>query len=233
MIRTAAILPALMLAFSLGALEKKPPEKIDLDQLTEETLLDASRSKDHIAFVWYIPTEYWNAVISQNHEMGQIERVRAKLTMNTLTVIAVVQGDVPPAGAVHYYEKLFLQDSLKFTRIDEQGKTYEYIPYKTYSGEVKSLLESIVPAIGASVGTLGDNLQFFVFNDQAASGERILDPCKPGALEIELTRKNGRTFKAKLEFPLNSLYVPRQCPNGKPAHVSWKYCPWTGKKLPE
>ena len=233
MIRTAAILPALMLAFSLGALEKKPPEKIDLDQLTEETLLDASRSKDHIAFVWYIPTEYWNAVISQNHEMGQLEKVRAKLTMNTLTVIAVVQGDIPPTGSVHYYEKLFLQDSLKFTRIDEQGKTHEYIPYKTYSGEVKSLLESIVPAIGASVGTLGDNLQFFVFNDQEANGERILDPGKPGALEIELTRKNGRKFKAKLEFPLNSLYVPRQCPNGKPAHVSWKYCPWTGKKLPE
>jgi len=233
MIRTAAILPALMLVFSLGALEKRPPEKIDLDQLTEETLLDASRSKDHIAFVWYIPTEYWNAVISQSHEMGQLEKVRAKLTMNTLTVIAVVQGDIPPTGPVHYYEKLFLQDKLKFTRIDEQGKTHEYIPYKTYSGEVKSLLESIVPAIGASVGTLGDNLQFFVFNDQAANGERILDPYKPGALEIELVRKNNRKFKVKLEFPLNSLYVPRHCPNGKPAHVSWKYCPWTGKKLPE
>lgn len=233
MIRTAAILPALMLAFSLGALEKKAPEKIDLDQLTEETLLDASRSKDHIAFVWYIPTEYWNAVISQNHEMGQLEKVRAKLTMNTLTVIAVVQGDIPPTGPVHYYEKLFLQDNLKFTRIDEQGKTHEYVPYKAYSGEVKSLLESIVPAIGASVGTLGDNLQFFVFNDQGDNGERILDPYKPGALEVELTRKNSRKFKVKLEFPLNSLYVPRSCPNGKPAHVSWKFCPWTGKKLPE
>ena len=233
MMRTVAILPAVMLAFSLGALEKKSPEKIDLEQLTEETLLDASRNKDHIAFVWYIPSEYWNAVISQNHEMGQLEKVRAKLTMNTLTVIAVVQGDVPPAGPVHYYEKAFLQDNLTFTRIDALGKKHDLVPYKTYSGEVKSLLESITPAIGASVGTLGDNLQFFVFNDQAANGERILDPYAPGALEVELKRKNGRTFTTRLEFPLDALYLPRFCPNGKPAHVSWKYCPWTGRKLPE
>jgi hypothetical protein len=36
---------------------------------------------------------------------------------------------------------------------------------------------------------------------------------------------------AELELPLDSLFVPRLCPNGKPAHVSWDYCPWSGKKL--
>lgn len=88
----------MILALPLGALEKKPVEKIDLDQLIEETLLDVSRSKDHIAFVWYIPNEYWNAVISQNPEMNQIEKVQARLTMNTLSVVAVIQGDVSPVG---------------------------------------------------------------------------------------------------------------------------------------
>jgi hypothetical protein len=34
-----------------------------------------------------------------------------------------------------------------------------------------------------------------------------------------------------LETPLNSLFVPRTCPNGKPAHVSWKFCPWGGERL--
>lgn len=89
----------MILALPLGALEKKPVEKIDLDQLIEETLLDVSRSKDHIAFVWYIPNEYWNAVISQNPEMNQIEKVQAGLTMNTLSVVAVIQGDVSPGRA--------------------------------------------------------------------------------------------------------------------------------------
>lgn len=152
----------MILALPLGALEKKPVEKIDLDQLIEETLLDVSRSKDHIAFVWYIPNEYWNAVISQNPEMNQIEKVQARLTMNTLSVVAVIQGDVSPVGPVRYYERVYLQETAKFHRVDAEGKKHELFPYKTIAGDVKNLLDSIAPALGASVGALGDNLQFFV-----------------------------------------------------------------------
>ena len=223
----------MILALPLGALEKKPVEKIDLDQLIEETLLDVSRSKDHIAFVWYIPNEYWNAVISQNPEMNQIEKVQARLTMNTLSVVAVIQGDVSPVGPVRYYERVYLQETAKFHRVDAEGKKHELFPYKTIAGDVKNLLDSIAPALGASVGALGDNLQFFVFNDLADDGKRSLDPYQPGGLQVDLKRKNNQPLQAKIEFPLNSLYVPRRCPNGKPAHVSWKFCPWTGAKLPE
>ena len=66
----------------------------------------------------------------------------------------------------------------------------------------------------------------------ADDGKRILDPYQPGGLQVDLKRKNNQPLQAKIEFPLNSLYVPRRCPNGKPAHVSWKFCPWTGAKLP-
>lgn len=229
---TTALLVTIFV-FSLGALEKRPPEKINPDQLTEETLLDASRSKDHIAFVWYIPAEYWKAVISQNHEMSQLEKVRAGLVMSTLTVVAVVQGDLLRSGSVLYYDQPFLQENVKFTRIDAKEERHDLIPYKTYSGEVKKLLEAIAPALGASVGPLGDNLQFFVFNDQSDDGSRVLDPYLPGALEVELKRKSGQTLRVRQELPLDALFVPRLCPNGKPAHVSWKFCPWTGKQLPE
>ncbi len=218
---------------SLAALEKKPLEKINLEELTEETLLDASRSKDHIAFVWYIPTEYWSAVISQNQEMGQQEKKRAMLTMQTLTTIAVVQGDVSPAGPITYYEGVFLRENLRFLRVDAEGKEHELQLLKTPSGEVKQLLEAIAPALNASIGTLGNHLQFFVFNDLEVTGNRTLDPYLSGKLIVELKRKNGRGLEVELNFPLNSLYIPRPCPNGKPAHVSWKFCPWTGTKLPE
>ena len=50
---------------------------------------------------------------------------------------------------------------------DAEGKKHELFPYKTIAGDVKNLLDSIAPALGASVGALGDNLQFFVFNDLA------------------------------------------------------------------
>ena len=67
--RYIAVLSAMILALPLGALEKKPVEKIDLDQLIEETLLDVSRSKDHIAFVWYIPNASGCALMARNRTL--------------------------------------------------------------------------------------------------------------------------------------------------------------------
>ncbi|MBS1371730.1 MAG: hypothetical protein HPZ91_17430 [Lentisphaeria bacterium] len=222
----AMILPA-------AAIERKPADKINPDELVEETLLDVSGGKDHIAFVWYIPSEYWTAVINRNNDMAPPEKARAQRTMKGLTVVAVVQGDFPQVGPIRYYDRNYLQNSLTFFRVDASGKLHHVLPYRTVSGQVKTLIESIAPTLGSAIGSLGDNLQFFVFNDQTVDGKRVIDPCQPGGMLVELTRKDGQKLQAKFEFPLNSLYVPRKCPNGRPAHVSWRYCPWTGKKLPQ
>jgi hypothetical protein len=82
------------------------------------------------------------------------------------------------------------------------------------------------------MGRLGENLNFFVYEDQNKDG-RVISPYSPGALKVTLAHKDGAALDPFVfELPLDSLYVPRHCPNGKPAHVSWVVCPWDGTKLP-
>ena len=83
------------------------------------------------------------------------------------------------------------------------------------------------------MGNLGKNMHFYVLNDKSKSFPRLLDPYRKGQINIQLSRKDDVLMTASIEMPLNSLFVPRKCPNGKDAHISWKYCPWTGKRLEE
>ncbi|MBW4643856.1 MAG: hypothetical protein KME23_12850 [Goleter apudmare HA4340-LM2] len=61
---------------------------------------------------------------------------------------------------------------------------------------------------------------------------KIGSPYKSGKLNISFNGKGNQQIGSVVNLPLNSLFIPRLCPNGKPAHVSWKYCPWDGTPLP-
>lgn len=93
------------------------------------------------------------------------------------------------------------------------------------------MLEMIKPVLGSAAGNLGLNMHFFVLDDNNTEKRRKMDPYQFGELNFQIGERNGELMKATLSLPLNSLYLPRKCPNGKDAHVTWEYCPWTGEKL--
>ncbi len=214
------------------AVERKAINQINPDELVAETQQDVAQSREQIAFVWYLPLEYWQATLNRNLDLTPEEKERILRTVTGLTVIAVVRGECPQSGPVRYYSRRELQKTVRFFRVDANGERYPLQPYLSVTAPVRMLIGSITPVLGGTIGSLGENLHFFVFNDQTGNRERLLDPAQPGGLIVELAGKENK-LQAEFEFPLNSLYVPRKCPNGKPAHISWRYCPWTGKKLPE
>jgi hypothetical protein len=81
------------------------------------------------------------------------------------------------------------------------------------------------------MGKFGNKVHFYVLNDRSKSLLRLLDPYRKGLISVQLANRNDDQITADIEMPLNALFVPRQCPNGKDAHISWKYCPWSGKRL--
>lgn len=99
--------------------------------------------------------------------------------------------------------------------------------------DFQSVLDILRPTMQKKLGYLSNGIHFLVFPDVDESGERIVDPYIPGALEFWMETRSGKEMYGEIELPMDALFVPRICPNGKPAHVSWKYCPWTGEKLPE
>jgi hypothetical protein len=61
----------------------------------------------------------------------------------------------------------------------------------------------------------------------------MFSPFDAGAVIVKFGgRAKRQDISLTIERPIDALLVPRLCANGKPAHVSWTYCPWDGKKLP-
>ena len=111
---TALILPA-------TGVERKPAEEINPDELVAETQLDVAQSRDRIAFVWYIPSEYWQAALNRNSDLSPAVKDEILRTVTGLTVIAVVQGECPPVGQIRYYDRNYLLNKTAYP-----GLNYRY-----------------------------------------------------------------------------------------------------------
>ncbi|HET9862122.1 MAG TPA: hypothetical protein VFP37_01660 [Steroidobacteraceae bacterium] len=223
---------ALALTFSTSVLgaERKAPKDIDVAKLTQETQQASYASGVHIA--WWIPQEYWEASLAHDANVTEEGRKRFLATLDHYSMLAVVQAEVGIMGNFSYYDRDVV---LKGLRVElSNGKEWSPLePLNEVPKDVAPLIRVLTPILESAMGPLGQNMNFFVLQDRK-KGKRLVSPDQPGGLRITLTDRQGTTLEPFLiEFPLDSLFVPRRCPNGKPAHISWSVCPWDGSKLPE
>lgn len=219
----------LPLCANAGAIEKKQPQDVDISAMTNETQRTSYAGGVHLA--WWIPPEYWQASLSKDPNVTDAARKQVLETLRGYSMLAVVQAEVGALGNFTFYERDAVIKGLTLERFD--GKTWESLaPLAEVPQKLAPLLKVLGPILSSAMGPMGQNMNFFVLDDQKKGG-RLISPYEPGALKITLTDNKGTKLEPLLiEFPLDSLYVPRRCPNGKPAHVSWVVCPWDGSKLP-
>jgi len=213
------------------ALEKKSINRIDADQLTEDTQVYASCGDNHFNLVWWIPCEFWQVTFANDKSTPESEKKKIINVFKPYSLLAICQADISDFGAFRFYSKDEIEKNLVITLKRQDGKTYKLTPLKNINPDVAVMISSFKPILAAAMGNLGQNLHFFVLKDYDSSNARKIDPYRFGTLEFQLRKRTGELIEAILDFPLNSLYISRKCPNGKNAHVTWKYCPWTGKKL--
>jgi hypothetical protein len=153
--------------------------------------------------------------------------------MSGISLLAVVQADISSVGAFKFYSKEEIEENMTLSYSGADGKRQKLTPVQSIDPDLEIVLGVFKPVLGAAMGNLGNNMHFYVLNDRAKSSPRLLDPYRKGQIDIRLARRDNVLMDASIEMPINALFVPRKCPNGKDAHVSWVYCPWTGKKLEE
>ncbi len=226
-----ATMIVLVAATSSLAAERRPAGKIDTNELTSETQVMANSSDNHLAMAWWIPNEFWEAVLSRDGSTSEADKRSLLDAMAGISLLAVVQADITPFGAFKFYsmEEVEKKIAISFTAAD--GKSYSMAPMKTIHPDLEIVLGLFKPVLGAAMGNLGNNMHFYVLEDRAGSVQRLLDPYKEGKLSLQFAQRDDTRVSAAMEFPLNALFFPRKCPNGKDAHISWKYCPWTGQRL--
>jgi hypothetical protein len=212
------------------AVEPKQMKDVNAAALTAET--QKMSTVDGIHLAWWIPPEFWEASVSQREDVPASSREAIVKTMRGYSMLAITQGESSPFGNITFYDR---ESILKGTKIEvHSGKGWNTIaPTEKVPDDLQQLIKVMSPMLESSLGKLGQNLQFFVLDDEV-KGARLMSPYGHSSLRVTLTDKRGTAVTPFMfEMPLDALYVPRMCPNGKPAHVSWSVCPWDGTKLPE
>lgn len=223
-----------LVAADASALQRKPIQEVEKDAFIRDTQVAPSGAgDDHLALVWWVPYEFWQATAARDATTSEADKKAMLDALRPVSVLAVVQGDISPFGALRFYSKDEVERNMVIAVCDAGGKEQRVQPLQTIDPDLQILLGALKPALSAAVGNLGRNMHFFVLSDRVAEGARLFDPYRKGVIKVQLAKRNGKGMTAEIETPLNPLFVPRKCPNGKDAHVSWDYCPWTGKRLEE
>lgn len=225
---------ALMLMAGTHALaaERKPLENVPADDITREVQFTPKGAGDeHASLVWWIPTEFWVSIMSRDTASSAADKQAAIDALSGVSILGIVQADITQLGSFKFYPKQEIEENMRVTYTPEGGDPVNLTPMTELDSDLQIMLGTFRPILANAIGNMGNNLHFFVYDDEQAGSDRLLNPYKPGELKVELTKRNGDSIQGSVEMPLNSLFVPRKCPNGKDAHVSWDYCPWSGEKL--
>lgn len=207
---------------------RKPLQEVVIDEFTRDT--QALRTSDY-AFVqaWWIPVEFWQAALSQvNPALAQ----QSLDVLKPYSMVAVVQADVTALGGFVFYPRADLQQRLQLQWQPAQGEVVTLQPVSQPNSTLQNLVTQLSPLLSRAMGEMGRNMQFFVFEDVKSDGTRVTDPYSAGMLRVNLAPSETQAAaQLDIELPVNALYEPRLCANGKPAHISWRYCPWDGQPL--
>lgn len=216
----------------LAAAEKKPILEVEQDAMLVDTQPEVlGVPADHFTVYWWIPHEFWQVSFAHDEALTDAAREQLLESMDNVSVLAVVQADIGLLGNFDFYpkEEIKRNVALSFTGADGQAQRLPLL--EVVDPELQLFLDGMKPILSASMGPMGENFHFFVLSDDTETGERTLNPYEEGKITIELLTRDEERMKSELYLPLNSLFVPRKCPNGRDAHVTWKFCPWTGQPL--
>lgn len=221
----------LTMAFFAHAIERKEILQVDVNALTVETQVMAGGS-NQFDLVWWIPVEFWEANLRQGREMTQSQIDQMVGILQNHSILGIIQADISPFGAFSFFDKDKIMGGLKVEAVDAAEKVHTISHTEPTNSDVRLLLDQMRPILTQAMGNMGENLYFFPLPAFDDDGKRVPSPYERGHLRVTLQRDEVSST-LELELPIDSLFVPRICPNGKPAHISWEYCPWSGSKLPQ
>lgn len=228
----ALLLSLVSVSVNPVSVERRALDEIVLDEFLTEVLTDAEGAgDDHLASIIWFPSVYWEAMMARDTTTSEFDKQAILEVMEDISLVAVTQADISPFGSFRFYPKKEVEKNLSISYQDTKGDQRRIHPIKNIGPDLSLVLGAIEPMMAAVAGNFGENMHFFVISESPSKDVRILDAYRKGRLDVRLSRSDEVLMHASIETPLNSLFVPRVCPNGKEAHVSWNYCPWTGKRL--
>src|SRR4051812_15445775 len=225
----AAFAIALSAALVVAKPAKRPLDSVSLSEFNRQTQRSVNDDAG-LFLVWWLPLEAWEMNLSRGRPASDQFMAAMRKVMRPYNVIAVIDGGYGDRGPV-FRGRAAIAAAISVEMIDAAGQSHALKLVEPIPVEVEHFLDELTPQLKSALGVIGNNMNFFVVPDSSPSG-RLLSPYEFGALRVR-KRAQGATPARDLTIdrPVDALFVPRFCANGKPAHVTWIYCPWDGKKI--
>ncbi len=193
----------------------------DMQQLVQE-LQRTSSADGQIQMVWWMAQQFWEESVKENPSITDDVRRQLLEPLSGYTIIAVMRARIGGTGLTDAASKAELQQNL---HLQFEGKELKALPPEEISPAAQMLLAQTKPALAATAGPVGENIEFIVF-PRTVDG-KTLDASKPGTLTASLY---GNTQEWHL--PLASLQAPKvDKKTGEQFPGNYEYNPYTGKKL--
>lgn len=229
MMAAAAVMGCSSLSSTVPALPPhKPMASVSVDDLIADTQV-IHTDPFSLVQAWWIPLEFWQASLGRiNPQLAQ----EVSAILGDYSLVAVVQADVSALGGFVFYSRDDLQRRLRVQWQVDDATPVSLDLVTEPNVAVRNLVQQLSPLLSRTMGDMGRNLQFFVLNDRAADGGRLVDPYRRGQVLIGLSASETQpAAQLAVELPLDALFERRYCANGKPARVTWRFCPWDGRPL--
>jgi len=198
--------------------------KVSINKLTAETQ-QLSESPDNLKLVWWIPIEFWEAVFAQDPNMPQDRADEILHVFKQYTLLSTIDGTIGTFGDISYKTKKQIFNYLEI--IDNDNKSFFPLREENIDQKTKEVIDYIKPVLASMLGKMGENMYFFLFQNEDDPLDRIIDP----TTEDKFTVKLGGE-KLRWTLPLSSLLKPKKCPvDNDLMNGGWKYCPFHGVKL--
>jgi len=232
-LKNLILIVLLGLSTFVHAADRKAITDVDMNALISDSQV-VSGTNNTFDFIWWIPAEYWEAAFTQDSSVPQEQAQLFLGILRNYSVLAVLQADISMFGAFTFFDRERLMEGLAVEYVGMDGKMLPIPIDEVSDPDLRLLLDQLKPVLAAAMGSMGENFYFFPVPDTDEDGQRLVSPYADGEIRVRLAarEKQAAAPVLTLELPLNALFVPRVCPNGKPAHISWSYCPWSGEKLP-
>lgn len=222
---------ALLVSVGVFAAERKSLADVVSDDLVSDTqVMLPGAGDDHLAMAWWMPNEFWASLFARDQSMSAGDKKSMMDTLDGVSLLVVVQADISQMGSFNFYGKKRIADNMQIRFVDAKQKSHAVQPLSQIDSDLELVLNIFKPILGAALGNMGNNMHFYVLSD-VDGRSRLMDPYQKGSLTVQLERSDEQAISAEIAMPLNALFVPRLCPNGKPAHISWAFCPWSGQKV--
>jgi hypothetical protein len=233
MLRVILVGLMVLCAASAMGVDRKDIGQVSTDEITQETQAVITTEGGQLHVLWWLPVEFWASALANDTMLTQQQKLAMLTTFEPYLVVAAGSAELIPFGATNFHTKERVGSNLTLVFIGDDGVRAELVPQEAMDPHLDQVLTQMKPILARAIGNLGNNIHFFTCDNRLEDSTLLVDAYESGRLEMSIMQDDGLSVANIVETPLNCLYIPRKCPNGKDAHVSWNFCPWTGEKLPK